>query len=451
MMIRKRRKSSATPIIFLTAFSDDLHAAQGYASGAVDYLLTPFVPEILKAKVRVFIELSQMRQQAAAQAEEHARRMAAEDADRRKDVFLGMLAHELRNPLGPIRNATQLLLQQGASDPHLIELRDIIDRQVTHMTRLIDDLLDSTRLANGKILLRKEKCDLGWITRQMAEDYRGIFERVGVKLELDLPEAPVWIDGDPTRLAQMIGNLLHNAHKFTNTGGTVSVQLAREDGGHIAAITIRDTGIGIDPKILPHIFDGFYQAEQGLDRSRGGLGLGLSLVKGLAGLHDGSVGISSAGPGKGTAFTIRLPVEEEKVATKVAIPAAAAPQNKIKGQRILIIEDSYDAAETTKTILAREGHDVLTAATGDKGITVAHDFLPQVILCDIGLPGIDGYQVVKKLRQDPALTGTYMIALTGYGREKDRKQASEAGFDLHMTKPVDFPALRQTLRQLSAK
>lgn len=447
-LIRQRRKSSRTPIIFLTAFVDDVHAAQGYASGAVDYLLTPVMPEVLKAKVRVFIELHQMRQQAALQAEEHARRKTAEESDRRKDAFLGMLAHELRNPLGPIRNAIHLLQQMPAPDKQVLQLRGVIDRQIAHMTKLVDDLLDSTRLASGKILLRKERCDLARIALHTIEDYRSIFEAGQLKLTVNFPDHPVWVDGDVTRLQQMIGNLLHNAQKFTNPGGEVSIRLCMDDEENNALIEVRDTGIGIEEKMLSSIFEVFQQAEQGLDRTRGGLGLGLALVKGLAGLHNGTVSAISAGLGMGAAFTLSLPLEATQE-DSAAEPAADNAENV--RHRILIIEDSQDAAETTSMILAREGHEVRIAGTGVQGLAEAHEFNPDVILCDIGLPGIDGYQVVRRLREDPALSGIYVIALTGYGREKDRQMAQEAGFDEHMTKPIDFPVLRRTLTQLPAR
>ena len=301
-LIRSRKRSSRTPIIFITAFTDELRMAQGYASGAVDYLPTPVVPGILQAKaMRVFIELSQMRRQAALQAEERAeRRTAAEEADRRKDEFLGMLAHELRNPLAPLLNAAHLLRRIAPKEPRLEELGDTVERQVKHMTRLIDDLLDATRLAHGKVLLRQERCDLAQIVRQTAEDYRSIFDASDLRLEAIVPNDPVWVDGDPTRLVQAVGNLLHNAHKFTNPGGKVVVNLQHEKRGHTAVISVSDSGIGIDPKMLPYVFEVFRQAEQGLDRSRGGLGLGLALVKGLVELHGGDVRVASDEPVIGT-------------------------------------------------------------------------------------------------------------------------------------------------------
>ncbi|MGZ9097628.1 MAG: response regulator [Micavibrio sp.] len=442
-MIRGRKKSSRTPIIFLTAFTDDFHAAQSYASGGVDYLPTPVVPEILKAKVRVFIELSQMRQQAASQAEEKAKRAAAEDADRRKDEFLGMLAHELRNPLGPISNAIHLLRMIGAKEPRQEQLHDIIERQVVHMGRLIDDLLDSTRLARGQILLRKEWCDLTKIVYQSAEDYRNIFDASGIALDIEVPKDHVWIEGDPTRLAQTVGNLLHNAHKFTDPGGLITVTL--KHSARKATITVRDTGVGIEPDVLPHIFEVFRQAEQGLDRNRGGLGLGLSLVKGLTDLHNGKVYATSEGAGKGSEFTIELPI---KSASFVAAPVEdIAPVDMKSKCRILVIEDNKDTAESVRMLLTHEGYEVETAYTGSGGLETARRFQPQIILCDIGLPGMDGYQVARTIRQDNALSSTCIIALTGYGRDEDQRQAREAGFDMHLTKPIDYNNLRRALSQ----
>ena len=448
-LIRGRKKSARTPIIFLTAFTDEVRMAQGYASGAVDYLPTPVVPEILKAKVRVFIELSQMRRQAALQAEERARRTAAEEADRRKDEFLGMLAHELRNPLGPILNAAYLLRRISPKEPRLEELGDIIDRQVKHMTRLIDDLLDATRLAHGKVLLKKQRCDLAKIVQQTAEDYRSIFDANRLKLEIRNAKTPFWTEGDPVRLAQIVGNLLHNAHKFTDPGGTVTVSAELEKNGHMIAISVSDSGIGIEPKMLPYVFEVFRQAEQGLDRSRGGLGLGLALVKGLVELHGGEVSVSSEGFGKGATFTIRMPVESTQV--EDITPVSVETISKGEKYRILLIEDNYLTAESTRLLLSDDGYNVQTASNGLTALEAARIFHPQVVLCDIGLPGMDGYQFIRRLRQDEALASSYVIAMTGYGRNEDQRRAREAGFDMHMTKPVDYYYLRQTLADLPAR
>ncbi|NDF12052.1 MAG: hybrid sensor histidine kinase/response regulator [Proteobacteria bacterium] len=450
-LIRKRKKSSRTPIIFLTAFTDELRVNQGYASGAVDYLPTPVMPEVLKAKVRVFIELFQMRRQAAMQAEEHARRTAAEEADRRKDEFLGMLGHELRNPLGPIKNAVKLLQMTGGSaDEQTKQLYDIIGRQVSHMARLIDDLLDATRLACGKVLLKKDLCDIARLVRQTTQDYQSVFEASNIELVTHVPNVPVWVEGDPTRLVQAVGNLLHNAHKFTEPFGKVTVTMMLEKNAQtphmMAKITVRDTGIGIAPDMLDHVFDVFRQAEQGLDRNRGGLGLGLTLVKGLVELHNGDVSVKSEGLGKGAEFILRFPVES--TASNVRSTSNVNPIGSKKTYRILVIEDNQDAAESARLLLKTEGHEVRTAATGQDGLDLARSFKPQIVLCDIGLPGMDGYQVVRELRKDPESASVYAIALTGYGRDEDQRQAYQAGFNLHLTKPIAYPSLQKALYAL---
>ncbi len=372
-----------------------------------------------------------------------------QEADRRKDEFLGMLAHELRNPLGPIYNAVQLQKRLKPEDSRMADLRDIIDRQAKHMGRLIDDLLDATRVAHGKILLRKEHCDLGEIVQKTIVDYRAPIEASDLKLNVFVPDSPIWIDGDPTRLVQAIGNLLHNAHKFTKAGGAITVRLELSKNGRMATVAVADTGIGIEPGMLSCIFDVFRQAEQGLDRSRGGLGLGLALVKGLIELHDGKVHVASPGLGKGAEFTIELPIEPVKNGkARNASPISMSQEGKY---RVLVIEDNPDAATSAQLLLHLDGHDVRTAFNALSGLEVARDFHPQVILCDNGLPEIDGYQVVRAIREDTVLSSTYVIALTGYGRQKDQQQALDAGFDLHLTKPVDYARLRQALALVEIK
>jgi signal transduction histidine kinase len=447
-LIRSRKRSARTPIIFITAFTDEMRMAQGYASGAVDYLPTPVVPEILKAKIRVFIELSKMRRQAALQAEERARRQAAEEADRRKDEFLGMLAHELRNPLGPLLNAAHLLRRIAPQETRINDLSNIVERQVKHMSCLLDDLLDATRLAHGKILLKKQHCDLSDIIRQTAEDCRSLFEESGLTLEIK-PAEPLWMEGDPVRLAQVVGNLLHNARKFTDKGGRVTVSIEYDTEHQMAFLRITDTGIGIEVEMLPYVFDVFCQAEQGLDHSRGGLGLGLALVKGLVELHGGTVSADSEGPGKGAKFTIALPAEPD-ASEQPAVKEDKTPSNAPK-YNILVIEDNRLTDESMQTLLNFDGHDVQIALSGPAGLETAQTFHPQVILCDVGLPGMDGYELVRALRQDKTIPTPYIIAMTGYGREDDQRQAYEAGFNLHMTKPVDFEHLRQTLATLPAR
>jgi PAS domain S-box-containing protein len=368
------------------------------------------------------------------------------EADRRKDEFLAMLGHELRNPLGPIRNAVQILRLRGPAEPVLQQSRDIIERQATHMARLIDDLLDVSRIAHGKVLLRKEVLDLVEVVRVTAMDYRSSLEATGLTLDLQLPDEPLWVKGDSTRLAQVVGNVLHNASKFTDPGGCVTVRVTQADSGDTAVIAVRDTGIGMDRKTLAQVFETFRQAENSQARSRGGLGLGLALVKGLVDLHDGSVQATSEGLGRGSEITIRLPKERTPELPK---QAGRAPSLAERTHRILVIEDNRDAAESMKILLGLVGHQVETASTGAAGVETARTFQPQVVLCDIGLPGeMDGYAVARALRQEPALASAHLIALTGYAQEDDQRCAREAGFNRHMTKPVDFAELQAMLASL---
>jgi PAS domain S-box-containing protein len=368
------------------------------------------------------------------------------EADRRKNEFLAMLGHELRNPLGPIRNAVQILRLRGPADPILQRSRDMIDRQATHMARLIDDLLDVSRIAYGKISLHKEVLDLVKVVRVTAEDYRSGLEAAGLTLQLQLPDTPTWVRGDPTRLAQIVGNVLHNARKFTDSGGCVTVQVAQAESDGTAVIAVRDTGIGMDRKTLAEVFDTFRQAENSQARSRGGLGLGLALVKGLVELHDGSVRATSEGPGRGSEITIHLPVE------RIAEPpkqAGRAPSVAERTHRILVIADDRDTAESMKILLGLVGHRVETASNGAAALETARAFHPQVVLCDIGLPGgMDGYAVARALRQEPALASAHLIALTGSASGDYQHCAREAGFDRHVMKPVDFGELQAMLASL---
>jgi signal transduction histidine kinase len=636
--IRRRKKSAHTPIIFMTAYADELHAVQGYTLGAVDYIFTPVMPDVLRTKVKVFVELYLMTQQVRRQADERvalaheqAARAAAEDAtrrfaflaeastalsstldygatlqalaqhlvpaladlgaarrvddhgqpgpseltwtgpdgavhtrtiadegplavladatarcletgrplhltdagpwpllstvrgvsangaattearmrsvvivplvarertlgvmtvalgptgrthdaadlalaidlaaraaialdnarlyqniqqeDARKNEFLAMLAHELRNPLAPIRNAVQVLKLTGTPDPMAAQARDMIDRQVTHMARLVDDLLDMSRLARGKIYLRKERLDLARLVRDTIADYRSLLAEAGLELRLVLPEAPVYVDGDATRLSQVLGNVLHNASKFTDASGTVTVRLLQDkeqpEGVSLSALlTVRDTGIGMDRAMVERVFDTFSQADSSLDRSRGGLGLGLALVRGLVQLHGGDVDAASAGLGRGTEITIRLPLSGTVVPSA---PCNAPIEPGAPANRVLVIEDHVDAAESLRLLFTMTGHTVEVAHDGPGGLQAARAFRPQVVLCDIGLPGgMDGYAVARAIRRDPALAAVRLIALSGYGQDDDRRRSHEAGFDAHLIKPVDFANLCRLLTE----
>ena len=368
---------------------------------------------------------------------------ALEDANRQKDEFLAMLAHELRNPLAPIRNSVQVLRLLGSPAPRADKMYAIIDRQVTHLVRLVDDLLDVSRISRGKILLQRQRLDLVELARAAAEDHRIELNAAGLAVSVELPDRPIWVVGDATRLAQVIGNLLDNASKFTDPGGQVTVTVAADAVAAQATITVRDNGMGMEPELLDRIFETFTQADRTLARSRGGMGLGLALVRGLVQLHGGEVRASSAGLGKGSEFQIRLPAGREAAALTPAAPAASAPR---RSRRVLLIEDNDDCASSMRMVLELGGHEVAVAHAGHPGVATARRFHPDVVLCDIGLPGgMDGYAVARALRQDPAFGSTYLVAVTGYGQEDDCRRAREAGFDLHLTKPVDPVHLEELL------
>jgi PAS domain S-box-containing protein len=368
---------------------------------------------------------------------------ALRDADRRKNDFLGMLSHELRNPLAPIRNSLYVLGRAAPGGEQARRALAVIDRQVQHTTRLVDDLLDVTRITSGKIRLQRERVDLGELARRTAEDHRAAFAKNGVRLEVTVAAEPVIVNVDAVRIAQVIGNLLQNAVKFTPSGGSTTLAIDRSDGFGI--VTVRDTGAGIQPDVLSRLFEPFVQAETTLDRTTGGLGLGLALVKGLAELHGGSVSAHSEGVGRGAAFTVRLPVESRKAPRLTAVPARLAPG---PARRVLVIEDNVDAAETLKQALELNDHLVDIALTGSEGLEKMRSFKPDVVLCDIGLPGMDGFQVTRTIRADPRASGIALIALSGYAQAEDVERSRDAGFDLHLAKPPEPDALERAIAEV---
>ena len=359
---------------------------------------------------------------------------ALRDANHRKDSFLSMLAHELRNPLAPIRNGLHVLRLRAheGEDEIADRTRDLVERQIQLLARIVDGLLDVARISKGQVTLQRERIDLAKLVRESAEDRRGLLEAAGVDLDLTLPPAPLWLQGDPMRLAQALGNILDNAGKFIPKGGRVTVRL--ETDGRQAVITLRDNGIGIEPEVLPHIFETFTQGHQPLDRSQGGLGLGLSVARELLELHGGQIQAASEGPGKGAEFTLRLPCEEEL--PEPAQGAEPAPSGK-EIRRVLVVEDNRDAAESLGLFLELCGYGVTLAYTGPEGLEAAKSMRPDIVLCDIGLPGMDGFQVAGALRRNPETAEVRLIAVTGYGQEEDRRRALAAGFDVHLVKPVD--------------
>jgi signal transduction histidine kinase len=583
-LIRTRRKSAHTPVIFITAFADEMNTAQGYSLGAVDYILSPVVPEILRSKVRVFVELYRMNQQVKRQADERvalareqAARAAAEEAarrsdflagastaltssldyeatlrglarvavpflgdaaaavavddqgrpgphdlagpladavaralasgetqplddpppgadfrsalvlplrarrktlgvlaltrgatgrpygpadralaedlagraaialdnarlhgalreaDRRKNEFLSMLAHELRNPLAPIRNALHVLHLSGLDRPELHWAREVIDRQVQHLIRLVDDLLDVSRITRGKIRLQTEPVDVAVVVARAVETSRPLIDARRHELAVNLPGEPVCVQADAIRLSQVLSNLLNNAAKFTDEGGRIGLAVAREGGEVVLRVT--DSGAGIPAEMLPCVFDLFMQADRTLDRSQGGLGIGLTLVRHLVEMHGGRVEALSPGVNQGSEFVVRLPLlsgaSPAASANGCGTAPAAAPR------RVLLVDDNVDAADSLALLLSLGGHEVRAVHDGPSALRAAAEFRPEVVLLDIGLPGMDGYEVARRLRQCAEVAGTLLVAVTGYGREEDRRRSREAGFDFHLVKPAD--------------
>ncbi|MBI5508655.1 MAG: PAS domain S-box protein [Deltaproteobacteria bacterium] len=374
------------------------------------------------------------------QAEEELRTSEARlrEADRYKNGFLAALSHELRNPLAPIRNSLFILERAASGGEQAKRAHAVIDRQVAHMGRLIDDLLDVTRVSRGKVQLQREKMELGDLVRRTVEDHRQSFIGAGVKLDSKLSTEAMWLTADATRIAQVVGNLLGNAVKFTPRGGRVELTL--EPQGAAALLRIRDSGVGMSQAVVERLFQPFMQAEETLDRSRCGLGLGLALVKGLVEIHGGTVAARSGGPGQGAEFSILLPLE-------AAPEKAARPQRPqpVSQRRVLVIEDNVDAADSLKEALELMGHEVAVAYDGPAGLAAARELQPEVLLCDVGLPSMDGYEVARAFRADEALKRTFLVALTGHALPEDLQRAAEAGFERHVAKPPALEKLEQLL------
>jgi signal transduction histidine kinase/ActR/RegA family two-component response regulator len=375
-----------------------------------------------------------------------------EESSRRKDEFLAMLSHELRNPLAPIRNAVEVIRMLAPPEPRLRWAADVTDRQVRQLTRLVDELLDVARISQGKITLKEAPLDLVALVAQCVETHRPIVTARHLALAVSLPGYPVVVRGDATRLAQVVDNLLTNATKYSHDGGSIEVMVAGEPGpaGDVAVLTVSDDGIGIEPELLPHVFELFEQGKRALDRTQGGLGVGLTLVQRLVGLHGGEVRASSEGAGRGARFQVRLPCVEPVQADAPAPAVAASPDDApipqaAVGRRVLVVDDNADVVETTSMLLTLSGHQVRSARDGQQALACALEFAPEVVLLDIGLPQMDGYEVARRLRVMPQTRTALLIALTGYGQQGDRARGQAAGFDGHLLKPVDARALGQMI------
>jgi PAS domain S-box-containing protein len=368
------------------------------------------------------------------------RRRATEqllEADRRKTEFLAVLSHELRTPLAPIRNSIYLLEHGAAASEPAMRARQVIRRQTEHLTRLVDDLLDVTRISRGKIHLRQDLLDLREIVRQTANDQRSLFEQEHVALRVELGAGPVWVRADEVRIAQVVSNLLQNAVKFTPTGGVVTVSV---NGSATAEIVVRDSGAGMEPDEIERMWEPFAQADRSLARTQGGLGLGLPLVKGLVELHGGTVRARSEGRGRGAEFHVTLPLAAEGT-----VPAEKPGAGVIGSRQVLVIEDNVDAGQSLADILELRGHHVRVARDGRSGLELAHELRPDVVFCDIGLPDVDGFDVARAMRRDDCFRSTRIIALTGYAQAQDRQRAREAGFDAHVAKPADLDELMKAM------
>jgi len=372
---------------------------------------------------------------------------ALADLDRRKDEFLAMLSHELRNPLAPISNALHLLRLQKNEGPIQLRARGIIERQVAQLKNLIDDLLEVSRINTGRVRLRQERIVIGGVVERAVESTQAFIAQHRHELTVSLPEAPIWLHADAARLEQVVVNLLTNAAKYTDDGGRIDLRVSQESDE--AVLRVRDNGVGISAELLPHVFDLFTQAERSLDRAQGGLGIGLCLVQRLVEMHGGSVSAESV-VGQGSEFVVRLPAIADPTAPSPAFTSSALAMTAEKRCRVLVVDDNVDAANVMATVLELSGHQVGVAFDGPSGLQAAIDQRPDVMLLDIGLPGMTGIEVAERIRREPALERIVLIALTGYGQDTDRLRSRAAGFDHHLTKPADFAEVEKILAAVAA-
>jgi signal transduction histidine kinase/ActR/RegA family two-component response regulator len=508
-LIHEHPRFEKTPIIFVTGVHvSELDRLKGYKVGAVDYVSIPVVPEILRSKVAVLVELYCKRRElqelnrnlalanarlaqanTTLQAEKtreletlnrvlkHANaeleaanrslqtevtertrvELALKEADRHKDEFLAMLAHELRNPLAPIHNAVQLMRLKELGDPQVAWSRDVIERQVVHLTRLVDDLLDVSRITRGKITLNKEVIELTTLVARTVETVQPLIEERGHTLTVAIPDGMLAVLGDPTRLTQALGNVLGNAAKYTEGGGRITIS-ATESGPEVE-IRVRDSGIGIPAELMPIIFNLFTQLDRSSGRAQSGLGIGLALVQRLVEMHGGSVTAHSDGLGRGSEFVIRLPLFLGEAASsgrnlRSSNTPSDREQSMMNGEpartqrRILVADDNNDALESLATLLQLSGHEVFTAPNGAAALETAEQQRPEVALLDIGMPKLDGYEVARRIRAQPWGQRITLVALTGWGQDSDRRRSQEAGFDSHLVKPLDLDKLTDLLAGL---
>jgi len=487
-LIHDHPRFETTPIIFVTGVHvTEFDRLKGYKAGAIDYVYIPVVPEILRSKVAVLIELDRQRralqnvnkqlaesnrhlEQAnfALQSEktreleeinarlqktneelsrtnqsletEVRERVRAENSLKeavvKRDEFLAMLSHELRNPLSPLRNASHMLMQGETQDPKIIWSRGVIERQLRHMIRLVDDLLDVSRIARGKIVLVSEPVKMADVVAAAVETVQPLLEQKRQDLQIEAADPQLTVRGDPVRLAQVVGNLLHNAAKYTGDGGRITLT-ARSHAGR-AEIQVRDTGIGIAAEAMPRIFELFTQIPSERTSTSGGLGIGLALVRALVELHGGEIVAASAGIDQGSEFTVRLPLFQVSAGARdQATPAELGPPVLPVRRNILIADDNQDALESLALMLRMEGHEVHCASDGEEALMLAGQRKPEIVVLDVGMPKLDGCEVARRIRAETWGRDAVLVALTGWGQEVDRRRSREAGFDMHLVKPVD--------------
>ncbi len=468
-MIHDHPRFESIPIIFVTGVHDsEFDALKGYRLGAVDYVSIPIVPEILRSKVSVLVELYMQRRElqrlnrSLAEANvtlqaEKARELeranqnleqanaALRDADRHKDEFIAILAHELRNPLAPIRAAVDMMSLMPLEQPQLRWAREVIDRQTMHLSRLVDDLLDVSRISRGTIKLNKEPLTLRTILDRSVEAAQPIISAHHHELQIECPAETATVQGDPTRLVQILSNLLNNAAKYMQASGTILLR-ASVDGDH-AVFAVKDSGIGLTSEALPKLFNLFSRVHEDEGQLPSGLGIGLALVRQLVELHGGTVSATSPGPNRGSEFTVRLPLSANVVPVEEHLDIVRPMPAQTRALRVLVADDNADALESLALLLEVCGHEVRKASDGQETLQAVTAWRPDVALLDIGMPILDGYEVARRIRGEPWGPQLFLVAVSGWGQSEDRQRATDAGFDLHFRKPIGLPTLEGILEK----
>jgi signal transduction histidine kinase len=442
--LRVHAHASTIPVVVLTGFKDEEMGNKAVQSGAQDYLIKGQVDSAMLGRaLRYAIERARIEELLRQRVEQLA------VMDRRKDEFLATLAHELRNPLAPIRNSLHILRMSGGGGPAVDRVHEMMERQVNHMIRLVDDLMEVSRITRGKIELRKERIELAAILRSAVETSRPLIEAARHELAISLPAEPVMLDADPVRLSQVVANLLNNAAKYTEEGGQIRLTARRE--GEEVAVSVKDTGLGIPANMLPRIFDMFAQVDRTLNRSQGGLGIGLTLARTLVEMHGGRIEAHSEGVRQGSEFTLRLPIASETSSEQEGQPATSSQQSaRLRQQRVLVVDDNHDAADSLGLLLKFLGTDAYVVYDGPSALEALRIYQPSIVFLDIGMPGMDGHEVARQMRKSPGCDDLMLIAMTGWGQEEDRRRSKAAGFDHHLVKPANADALQALLVAIPA-